>query len=134
MVCKNEKIMETDTFRLRLFENGYAELMIRHGAVYDVKDIIEGKEFLTSRLEGRKAFILLELEGDVYTTREARELAASPKHSAHHGAIAIYSDKLAAKLLGNIYIRINKPKAPTRFFSRREEAVQWLQERMNADS
>lgn len=126
LVYETIKTMETESFRLKLSANGYTEIMVKHGAVYDIQDLIKGKEFLVSELKGKKAYILLELEGDVYTSREARELAASDEHSAHHGAIAIHSEKLAPRLLGNLYIRINRPKAPTRFFGKRSEAIAWL--------
>jgi hypothetical protein len=126
LVYETEKTLETGTMHLKLFGDGYIEVMIKHGAVYDIADMIQGKDFITSYTKQSKAFILFELEGDVYTTREARELAASPEHSKHYGAIAVWSDKLAPKLLVNIYVQINKPKIPTRFFNKREEAIQWL--------
>ncbi|HWY11887.1 MAG TPA: hypothetical protein VN026_11210 [Bacteroidia bacterium] len=125
------KTFETDVIKLTLSEDGFAELVVKDNSVYDTKDIIDGKEFSISYLPGKKIYFLLEMEGDAYTTKEARELAADPEHGKHHGAVAIYSEKLAYKLLGNFYIRINKPKAPTRFFSRRDEAVKWLRDQMN---
>jgi len=125
------KTFETDVIRLTVHDDGFAELLVKSEAVYDAKDIIDGKNFTAGYLPGKKIYFLLELEGDAYTTKEARELAASPEHSTHHGAVAICSNKLQYKLLGNLYIRINKPKAPTRFFSDREEAVKWLRSQMN---
>jgi hypothetical protein len=119
-------VLETDVFKLIVHENGLVLILIKHSALYDTKDIIEGKNFITDFLGEKKAYILLELEGDAYTTREARELAASSDHSKHHGAVAISSNKLAYRILGKLYIKINKPKAPTRFFNNRTEAVHWL--------
>jgi hypothetical protein len=121
---------ETDVIKLTVHEDGFAELVIKDEAVYDAKDIQDGKNFCTWYLPGRKIYFLLELEGEAYTTKEARELAASPEHATHHGAIAIVSGKLQYRLLGNLYIRINKPKAPTRFFSDRGEAMKWLRSQM----
>lgn len=69
----------------------------------------------------------MEAEGTFYTSREARELAASPEHSTHHGAVAFCSDKLAYKILGKLYIKINRPKVPTKYFTKRKEAVKWLE-------
>ncbi len=125
------KVFETEVFRVHVYENGFVELQIKHNAMFDAKDIIESKNFIISELRDKKAFILLELEGEAFTSKEARELAASSEHSQHHGAIAINSDKLAYKLLGTLYIKINKPKAPSRFFTKREEAVKWLSDQIN---
>jgi hypothetical protein len=125
------KTFETDVIVLTVHEDGFAELMIKDEAVFDAKDILDGKRFTTEYLPGKKIFFLLELQGEAYTTKEARELAASPGHATHHGAVAIFSNKLPYQLLGNLYIRINKPKAPTRFFSNRNDAVKWLRSQMN---
>jgi hypothetical protein len=130
LVYETMKTLETDSIHLRLHETGLVEILIKNGAIYDVNEMKQGKDFITAQLGEQKAYILLEVEGDVYTTREARELAASDEHSKHHGAIAICSDKLAVKILGNLYIRINKPKAPTKFFGQREEGIKWLRAQM----
>lgn len=125
------KTFETEVIKLTITEDGYAELFVKDNSVYDVKDIIEGKDFSTSYLPHKKIYYLLQMEGDAYPTKEARELAANPEFAKHRGAVAICSDKLAIKLLGNFYIKINKPSTPTRFFSQKEEAVKWLREQMN---
>jgi hypothetical protein len=126
----NIKILETEVIKLRLHEDGFAELLIKNNAVYDTKDILDGKNFCVTNLPGKKIYFLMEIEGEVYTTKEARELAASPQHASHHGAIAICSNMLAHKILGNMYIKINRPQAPTRFFSKRTEAFSWLRSQM----
>jgi hypothetical protein len=130
LLVDSYEVLETEVMKLKLHSSGFAELLIKDNSVYDTKDIMQGKDFSINNLPGKKIYYLLELEGEAYTTKEARELAANPEHSAHHGAIAICSDKLAYQLLGSLYIKINKPKAPTRFFSKREEAIKWLESLM----
>jgi hypothetical protein len=122
------KTIETSVVRLRIHSDGFVELMLKHNAMFDDVAMTESKNSIIETLSGKKAFILVELEGEAFTTREARELAASNEHSGHHGAIAIFSTKLAYRLLGTMYIKINKPKAPTRFFTKRDEAIKWLKE------
>ncbi len=125
------KTLETDVIKLTISNDGFAELILKNDAVYDAKDIIEGKDFIISSLPDKKIFYLMQMEGAAHTTKEARELAADPEHAKHRGAVAICSDKLAFKLVGNFYIKINKPSTPTRFFSQKKEAVKWLREQMN---
>jgi hypothetical protein len=124
------RILETEVIKLTLHADGFVELLIKNNAVYDTKDILDGKQFCIENYPDKKFFILMELEGEAYTTREARELAASPAHSGHHGAVAICSGMLAHQLLGTLYIKINKPKAPTRFFTKRDDAIKWLRSLM----
>lgn len=121
------KQFETNTIKLSVHKNGFVKLVIKNNAVFDTTDILDSKKFITEVLKEKKAYILLEAEGTFYTTREARELGASPEHSTHHGAIAFCSDKLAYKILGKLYIKINRPKVPTKYFTKRKEAVKWLE-------
>lgn len=121
------KQFETNTIKLCVHKSGFVELVIKNNAVFDTADIIESKKFITQVLGEKKAYILMEAEGTFYTSREARELAASPEHSTHHGAVAFCSDKLAYKILGKLYIKINRPKVPTKYFTKRKEAVKWLE-------
>lgn len=39
---------------------------------------------------------------------------------------AIVNDSLSIKLLGNFYIRMNKPIVPTKVFSDVDTAIKWL--------
>lgn|SRR5574343_57819 len=128
------KKMEADTFKLTVHPNGYTELLIKHNAIFDVNDIQESKKLIIQELKEKKAYILVEAEGTFYTSKEARELGASDTHATHHGAIAFCSDKLAYKLLGKLYIRINRPKVPTKYFTARKEAISWLLSIMEKNS
>lgn len=124
------QVFETDTFKLCMHEDGFAELLFKDKSLFDVKDILEAKQIITTVLPNKKIFYLVEAEGDFYTTKEARELVASPDHNKHHGAIAMCTDKLAHKILGNVYIKINKPNVPTRIFNNRKQATIWLRSLM----
>lgn len=121
------KTFETETMTITVHDNCFVELLIKNNAVFDTRDILESKQFITSVLGDKKAYILMEAAGTFYTTREARELGASPEHSTHHGAIAFCSDKLAYKILGKMYIKINRPKVPTKYFTKRKDAIEWLE-------
>lgn len=41
-------------------------------------------------------------------------------------AMAIVCKTLAQKIVGNFYIRVQRPARPTRIFNSREDAVKWL--------
>jgi hypothetical protein len=42
-------------------------------------------------------------------------------------ADAFVIDSLAQRILGNFYLKFNKPQFPTRFFNSKEEALIWLE-------
>lgn len=45
-------------------------------------------------------------------------------------ADAFVIKSLAQKILANFYLRINKPERPTKFFNKKEEALDWLKQYM----
>ena len=57
---------------------------------------------------------------------EVRVFSASPESHIYTLADAIAYDSLAHKLIGNFYIKHNKPSVPTKIFPTKEEAIAWL--------
>ena len=57
---------------------------------------------------------------------DAREYIATEESSKYTLANAIQIDTLAKKLVFNFILRFSHPKAPTKAFSTREEAFEWL--------
>ena len=58
--------------------------------------------------------------------KDAREFGASKEGTKYALAVAFVIKSLAQKILGNAYIKINKPIVPTRLFDNEEKAVEWL--------
>ncbi|WCL81074.1 STAS/SEC14 domain-containing protein [Saprospira sp. CCB-QB6] len=62
------------------------------------------------------------------TEREARDYLA--KHGIAAGA-ALLTYSPISKLVGNLFLKFNKPKFPTRLFTSEEKALAWLREQRN---
>lgn len=58
--------------------------------------------------------------------KEVREWGAIEDSNKYTIASAIVCNSLAHKLLGNFFIKVQKPLRPTKMFSSEEEAVIWL--------
>ena len=91
-----------------------------------VKDMLEAKKFSTSLLPNKKIYLLVVVEGNFSTSREARELLADPNYSSHQAAIALYTKNIGVKLLAQMYVKVNKPKIPIKIFRSEKEAFKWL--------
>jgi hypothetical protein len=91
--------------------------------ISDAKSIVDA----TEKLGGGKKFPLLISAGNfTLVDTEVRYYAASPEANRFTIASGIVVNNLAQKLLGNAYIKFNKPPTPTRLFTKEEEAVKWL--------
>lgn len=58
--------------------------------------------------------------------KEAREFGASKEGTKYAVAVAFVLKSLAQKILGNAYLKINKPIVPTTLFDSEEKAIEWL--------
>lgn len=67
-------------------------------------------------------------EEDNLFSKEAREYIASDEVSEVVAADAFVIKGLALRIIGNGYLKINKPKRPGKLFSSQTLAVEWLKQ------
>ena len=87
------------------------------------------KEFLEAvkKLGGGKPFCnIIVMKKFVQVDDEARKYSASEESNIYTIADAFVINSIALKLVGNFYIRYNKPVKPTRLFNNEEDALTWL--------
>lgn len=58
--------------------------------------------------------------------KASREYNGSEEVTKHCSAIAMLSSSLSQRIMANFFIRIIKPKVPTRFFATEQESMEWL--------
>ena len=58
--------------------------------------------------------------------RESRNYASGKEVSKITEAMALLIKSPVSKVLGNIFLGINKPPYPTKLFTDKEEAIKWL--------
>ncbi|MFN7674507.1 hypothetical protein [Flavobacterium sp.] len=58
--------------------------------------------------------------------KASREYNGSEEVTQHCSVIAMLSTSLAQRIMANFFIRIVRPKVPTRFFASEQEAMEWL--------
>lgn len=109
-----------------LRSDGIIEFFIQHNhtlQVEEAKSIVHA----TAQVGGGKKFPLLIRAGNyALVDTEVRKYAASPEANQYTVCSAILVSNLAQKLLGNAYIKFNKPPTPTKLFTDEQQAIQWL--------
>lgn len=110
-------LLREDFIQISIFENVHLEAK-------DIRIIHEEK----IKLVGSKKHVVLLIAGRYSTiSLEARELSASSEMTGNRVAIAIIARSIAHRLVGNFFIRVNKPPGNTRIFSSKERATKWLE-------
>lgn len=70
--------------------------------------------------------VLIVAGTDTLADKDAREFGASKEGTQYAVAVAFVISGLAQKILGNAYLKINKPVVPTTLFDNEEKAIEWL--------
>lgn len=114
-------------FIISLNEDGYYDLFIKDNIeifVDDMLRIIEAQK----QLSGQRIPILI--SGGKYSTTnvEVMHFLAKNENMPYSKVSAYITNSVSQKLLGNFYIKINKPERPTKFFNNKEDAVTWLKQ------
>jgi hypothetical protein len=118
----------------KLVENSYVSFWIEDGILYGLykKDVVIGLEAAREVVALRKKFT----NGQAYPaiafikhvkviSKEARKyLAEEGSELITKGALV--SDSGFSKILGNMFLALDKPKMPTRIFTNVKEAIAWL--------
>lgn len=107
------------------------ENIIKEGTVLEVQDIADIKEINLHLCENKNYALLVDAKEGSSITEEARVLLASKELAIFNIAKAIIIYTQTQKILGNIYLSINKPHVKTRLFTNRTKAIIWLTQQIS---
>jgi len=93
-------------------------------------DISIAKELVKNRLEyskGKLMYTFIDFTNVQSVTKEARDYMNSPEGGLK-GILggAFLSNSIVSNVFVNLYLKINKPSIPAKFFTKREDAIFWL--------
>ncbi len=123
------KTFETDAYVMNVHDDLLIEFKVKKNVKLLDKDIWESREQSVNYLPGKKFFVLFEVEEGFDVSADARRAGASEEYSRHVAAVALCSNRLHEKIIGNLFLKVNNPIVPTRFFDDRNKALEWLKEK-----
>lgn len=129
MVTKSnmhQKSIETRAGIVKLRDDGIMHYHIKRVADFSRKD---AEELIAAAGEvggGKKYKNIITLDAATFPDAAAREFAASDESNTYTLADAYVIETLAHRLMAKVFQKINKPVAPTAFFSTEKEALEWL--------
>lgn len=116
------------SFKAILFSNGIIEIIFNQD-IQTVKEkhIAQIRQVVYELGEGKKMPVFLSSGDFVNISDEGRKYAATEEVGRYTLANAVLIDNLAKKIIFNFFLNLNKPKTPTKGFSNRNDAFQWLE-------
>ncbi len=120
------KTFETLAFTMIVHDDLFIEFKIKHNVTLQAKDVWESRELSVNYIPNQKFLVLFEGDDGADVSGDARRAGASLEYSHHVEALALYSTKIHENIIGSLFLKINKPIVPTKFFDDREKAKEWL--------
>jgi len=91
--------------------------------IKDVKEVVSALEKIGN---GKKFPLLIVTQKYTLPSPDARAYIAKAESDPYAIAEAYVIQSLSQKLVGNVYLKFNKPARPTYIFNSEEKAVEWL--------
>lgn len=120
------KTFETKAFVMTIHDDLLIEFKVKKNVTLQESDVWESRDLSLGYLPGSKFLVLMEADENADYSADARKAGASAEYAKHVKAVALCSSKLHENIVGNLYLKINKPIVPTRFFDSRDKAIEWL--------
>jgi hypothetical protein len=117
---------EFEKIKMTLYSNGIMHVLFKKDALVELEDVREVVDWVESIGSGRKYANLMEAESNSEVDAEARAFAASNNQNQFTIADGMVMTSQAHKILSNFYLKFNKPVKPTKVFTSRAKAIQWL--------
>ena len=70
--------------------------------------------------------LLIDMRKALALSPGVREYYAGPEAMASANAIAMLIESTGGRIIGNLYLALNRPVVPTRLFTSEPEAIAWL--------
>lgn len=118
-------MLKTNKLSIQKIDSLIYRIEFFDGADIELSDAELINDYLTQVGSGHKHCIVLDATKQFTTTPEARAYVGSKETRI---AFAIVTNSLANKLVGNFFIKFNKPLSPTKIFSDETTAINWLKE------
>jgi len=122
------KTFDTRSYLMHVHDDLLIEFRIKKNKTLQATDVWTSRDQSIEYMPGKKFLVLLEGEENAHISGDARRAGASMEYGQHVAALAIYSQKSYEKIMGSLFLKINKPVVPMRFFDDRAEAIAWLRE------
>jgi hypothetical protein len=106
--------------------NTIVEMHCADNFTYEVEHLLENLLYLKQIAGDKQLLVINYVAPYTQISTEARAFLANGSHKSFIKAEAYCIHSLAQKLLASFFVKIDKPKVPVKFFTKKEEAEKWL--------
>jgi hypothetical protein len=126
---KKVEITETrvcEAFTLRLRSDGILHSHTSSGLEFNVESLKKFNMVMGEMVNYRKVPLLITLDEFAIPPVETRVFWAKKESCPYASADAYIAVNIGHKIIGNFYLKFNRPGRPTKIFTNQDDAVTWL--------
>ncbi len=123
-------VKETDKMKFILRRDGIMQIDCAPGTEMTMTEGRHATVILTEMIASHPRPLLCDLTNVMKMTRECRQHFASEEHAMVFTKCALLISSPIARIIGNFFLSANVPAKPTRLFTNKEEAINWLKNKM----
>lgn len=112
---------------------GIVHIHYPEGTSYVLEDAKNMFKSISTKVNLKKYRLLISGGDFVTIDKDAQKFNASDEVSKRCAAIALISENLARRLIGNFFIKVLKPSAIVKMFEKEEDALIWLRQFSNEE-
>jgi hypothetical protein len=117
---------ETRTEIIELGDDGVLRCTVKATDRHDLEDARENVGAASEMAGGRRMPLLLDMRQARNVSREARAHYSGDENAPNILALAMLIDSPLGVVIGNFFLKVNRPPYPLRLFRNEREAEQWL--------
>ncbi len=120
--------IDLDIANISIRSDGIMHVTMKNKEEFGIDEVKLIRRTRKELAQGKSYPILYTGDKLVLPTKEARAYMAEKSDQELAKAEAMIIKSLPQRMIASTYIRINKPKCPTRFFENESDAIEWLKE------
>jgi hypothetical protein len=103
---------------------------LKEGKEITIESMKEQYKAQEELVKNDKYAVLVDGRNTVIMPPETRKFMAAHQPVNRKATALVSNNNLVTVLIGNFYLKVNKPKLQTRLFKQEEEAVKWLKKQL----
>ena len=116
----------TRTEHIILDKSGIVFCQVLEGVYMDLADAKENMASIEMLAKGQKVPVLVDIRKSIGVSQKCRAYFAGDDAQKIQSACALLISSPLSKMIGNFFIGFNKTKFPTKLFTKRTMALEWL--------
>lgn len=122
------KAVETRTAKILMDEHGVLQILLFENVVVDYEDAVDNALVVRRLTKGNPCLKLIDIRNDVKIEAKAQQYLDSKDVQGKTLARAILINNSVKRLTLNFFTKFNSQQVPTKFFTEKKEAMEWLRE------